>query len=343
LVDNVSTSAPATPSAVRLPEPRILALDGLRGAAVSFVLIYHYSLPYRIPFGWSGVDLFFVLSGFLISGILLRERGSDCYFGTFYRRRAARIIPAYAILLAVKAILKSQDPVPVWTYLTSLQNWFMNFSPLVVWNVTWSVAIEEQFYVILAPIVRKFGKHLGKIAVGMIVLSVSVRLALQASPGALYFTICRLDGLGLGILCMLALRTAKGSTLVSRYSSPALCTLGLGMAVLACVDVMQLSVGIPASIVILWVGGFYASLLLWVLSHPRSRLTAIAESHPLREMGRLSYFVYLFHQLFLVMFASFSGGIWQRVAACLATLFCASLSWQLIERPALRWARRFQY
>ena len=163
----------------RLPE-----LDGIRGCAILLVLVWHYVqnqlhpevgtlLAYfrqAIGFTWSGVDLFFVLSGFLIAGILIDQRGSPHYFRAFYIRRVCRIFPLYyiniGIFLAflawqsdldqVFAPLFGGSEVPLWSYFSFTQNIFMgaNNSAGAGWlAVTWSLAVEEQFYLFLPFIV----------------------------------------------------------------------------------------------------------------------------------------------------------------------------------------------
>ena len=154
------------------------ALDGLRGIAIILVLLHHLTIyrPTRgidewiatVPLvGWSGVDLFFVLSGFLITGILIDARGSKRYFTSFYARRTLRIFPLYYLVVFVALILVplSQtlhrvlvgpypDPphLPYWLYYT---NFSIAERGLVHgWlDIAWSLAIEEQFYIVWAVLV----------------------------------------------------------------------------------------------------------------------------------------------------------------------------------------------
>src|SRR5262249_23229097 len=157
---------------------RITELDGLRGLAILFVLVYHYanfdvaphslfyylSLPQRLT--WTGVDLFFVLSGFLIGGILIDQRESSQYFFPFYLRRFHRIFPIYYIFIASLFIRTmvwprwalSASAMPLWPYPFFLQTLLspvvMTFGP--AWSgATWSLAIEEQFYLLLPLAVRR--------------------------------------------------------------------------------------------------------------------------------------------------------------------------------------------
>src|SRR5260370_19570686 len=168
---------------LRAEAGRIPELDGIRGIAIGMVLIAHcfaivsrpgsalaYALvPLRLD--WTGVDLFFVLSGFLIGGILLDARESSNYFRVFYTRRFFRIVPIYAVLLVCAGftiylsdarIFRRYEEMltgrlPWWYFLTFAQNIGMSIHK--VWGtfplgVTWSLAVEEQFYLTLPLLIR---------------------------------------------------------------------------------------------------------------------------------------------------------------------------------------------
>lgn len=159
-----------------MTELRIIKpLDGLRAIAIAMVLVWHYVTNAIDPalFGggarvlqmvtsmtWSGVDLFFVLSGFLIGRILIAHRDSAHYFSAFYIRRCLRIFPAYYLVLGLIAMLGMSplaaqlpwlmdDLKPAWSYAAYLQNFFMGdgFGGNAL-SVTWSLAVEEQFYLL---------------------------------------------------------------------------------------------------------------------------------------------------------------------------------------------------
>src|SRR5437763_6300809 len=140
-------------------------LDGIRAIAVGLVLLAHcvvvpsrgtlaWGLRHTLSNGWIGVDLFIVLSGFLITGILLRERTELHYFRNFYVRRLLRIFPLYYLLLVILWIAAPRLPFgpmyPAWTYFTYTSNLTAAFAR-VEWSPlghTWSVAIEEQYYLL---------------------------------------------------------------------------------------------------------------------------------------------------------------------------------------------------
>src|SRR5882757_9635973 len=153
---------------------RVKELDGLRALAILLVVAWHYigivggpeSVLWRVfVFGRTGVDLFFVLSGYLITRILLANTGSPSYFATFYGRRSFRILPIYFVMVAIYLIGRQLGgsapilfggPLPWWSYVIGLQNVWMaiqqTYGP--AWLAgTWSLAIEEQFYLIFPLVV----------------------------------------------------------------------------------------------------------------------------------------------------------------------------------------------
>lgn len=171
----------ASTEIIEKQDTRIPQLDGLRGVAVLMVVLFHYinngyplaeqdnlgtfeNILVKVTyFGWTGVDLFFVLSGFLIGSILFKNIGSPNFFRTFYIRRAARIIPVYFMLLIVFWVVKQtswyqsdayifQKNLPLLPYFLFLQNFVMSFAghfgPEAL-TPTWSLAVEEQFYLLI--------------------------------------------------------------------------------------------------------------------------------------------------------------------------------------------------
>ena len=170
---------PSAGEALRVNK-RVPELDGVRGVAILLVLVWHYIASQAVvtdgtlasqalralAITWSGVDLFFVLSGFLIVGILLDAKGGDAYFSTFYMRRACRIVPLYLLMVSIFAVVTTwqlhtsdflfKEELPLWSYFTFTQNFFMHgrgFGPHWL-GVTWSLAIEEQFYLVVPLLVH---------------------------------------------------------------------------------------------------------------------------------------------------------------------------------------------
>jgi len=155
----------------------IPALDGIRGLAILMVMLFHYggNLERTNPigrlvgglfsFGWSGVDLFFVLSGFLITGILLDSRNAENYFSSFYARRVLRIFPAYYVSLALLLLilpmldppLRLSLPSDQWMYVFYAQNWvgIFDYPGRGLLTPYWSLAVEEQFYLVWPLVVAR--------------------------------------------------------------------------------------------------------------------------------------------------------------------------------------------
>lgn len=145
---------------------RLPGLDLLRAAAIGWVMLYHASLyglapagSWPVDFGWMGVDLFFVLSGFLIASQLLRpwSRNERPDYGRFFTRRLFRTIPAYAAVLALYVLVPAardrEHMQPLWTFLTFTQNFTIHTPPAQALSHAWSLCVEEQFYLVFPLIV----------------------------------------------------------------------------------------------------------------------------------------------------------------------------------------------
>ena len=212
---------------------KIPQLDAVRGLAVLLVLVHNTDLyPSRISHlisdnGWMGVDLFFVLSGFLITGILLDTKQSEGYFRNFYARRCLRIWPLYySVLLFMfvvvpflrpsetHAVFESRSS-PWWAFPIFLQNFLVPIPAMATGplGVTWSLAVEEQFY-LAWPLVVRFctEAQLRKIAIAVICLSPVLRFYLSLHQVNIYSnTFCRLDGLMAGALLAILIRSVSFS------------------------------------------------------------------------------------------------------------------------------------
>lgn len=209
-------------------------LDGVRGLAVLMILIYHFGGFFPLSLvanaGWVGVDLFFVLSGFLITGILLDTKHQQNFFKNFFARRALRILPLYYMVLCVSfivlgVIFKHKDFTP---YLSS-QIYFWAYIPNILFafhgwvegsqilNHLWSLAIEEQFYLFwpfiiwIIPINRIL-----RVSILGILLSLLLRNLFPDMPFAYVFTFCRIDGLLVGASLAVLIRTNK--EFIERYA-----------------------------------------------------------------------------------------------------------------------------
>lgn len=312
------------PPAKSISPTRIKELDGLRGIAVLAVISEHYLawLPQAgAGYGWLGVDLFFVLSGFLITSILIELRGRERYFSVFYARRALRIFPPYflGILVYLAASIAAGKPgsVSLWLryifYWSSLGiglppdlNYDLNFVPHAVilgLSVLWSLSVEEIYYTIWAPVVRwTSGKGFAAVLLGMIVAAPLLRGALHTPLyPELYTFYCRMDGLAYGSAIAMLIhqrrrdpqRWQKADTLVDRA----------GFIILPVTAAFWLFTrGDRSSIWVATVGLVLADASFAILVHALIRRSGGNQFWVrafrvkwLRSIGLVSYSLYLFH------------------------------------------------
>ena len=163
-------------------DERIVELDGLRGLACLLVLVYHI-MPHRIPLGWAAVDLFFVLSGYLITSIVLRFSQEDHFLFHFYMRRGLRIWPVYFLTVLMVAVAVPFLPRPyvlaslryVMTYSQNLPLYWSGNAPIFSSYLehVWSLAIEEQFYTLWPLLLVLVGRR-GVIPLSVALLSTSI-------------------------------------------------------------------------------------------------------------------------------------------------------------------------
>jgi peptidoglycan/LPS O-acetylase OafA/YrhL len=377
-----------------LSSKRIPELDGLRGFAILLVLLGHFLgatiavppesiwvyVPISLRLTWSGVDLFFVLSGFLIGGILLDHREATNYYKVFYMRRACRIFPAYYLMLLVFYVMIAlggsrisswlfDKPLPALAYLTFTQNvwsvWFVaHFGYPAYWpGVGWSLAVEEQFYVIISTAIRKWAKALPKVLIGVIILAPLLRAYCfyNFSQGSLinYLVLpMRSDALLLGVLAAYALcdeRARRWIVLRSNALLGALAILGGGLALLNAWRQELTLIGTPAMSIIgySWIGLFYACLLILVVTRQQSVLARIFRNGALRRLGDISYGLYLIHIPVLGLFHAVVYGraplvtnsreLLVTLGALITSLLLAAISWKFLERPIINWGRSFEY
>jgi peptidoglycan/LPS O-acetylase OafA/YrhL len=341
--------------------------DGLRGLAILSVLIGHSGFLEALPHAGMleytrfGVDLFFVLSGFLITGILTDSRGSQHYFRNFYARRALRIWPLYYLVLFVAFVVAplfapSMRPtaVSVWpAFVFYVQNIVFAYRSTYPFGLgaTWSLAVEEQFYLTWPVLVFLLKKRtLAIVSVLLAVMSLSLRLFFHVHGAPVgfvhFFTLSRLDSIAFGSLAALWLRSPS-CTLV-RWRTHAYQFLGFGMAgtILARV-LMHRNSSIVGYTFLAFT--FTGLLGISLASDPRSSLLGRSLSAAwLRYIGRISYGIYLLHYPLFILWARFIGslGFYQthKLAGNLAgfagqialATIAASISWRFFEEPILR-------
>jgi len=341
------------------------ALDGLRAVAIASVLVAHGG------FGWAtsgilGVNVFFVLSGFLITLLLLKEwtRTATIRLSAFWARRARRLLPALLVLLGGVLLyawlfaptgtqsslradaLSTLFYVGNWHQIVTGQSYFAQVSAPSPLLHTWTLAIEEQFYVLWPLVVlgvltlRRSTRVLLAVTltgVGLSALEMALRYHDRMDPSRLYYgTDTRAQDILVG---------AAAAILLSR-STPAIGrTANRGYSVLATAAVVGFAAvwwvtGSDASL--LYRGGFLladllvALVILGVTKAPRSLVSRALSPGPVRYLGRISYGLYLWHwPIFLVLDHTRTGldGVGLFALRCVVSLAFAVCSWYLVERP----------
>lgn len=289
-------------------------LDTLRGLAVLFVFLYH-GLFWSIPgealtpnaremtkvfrYGWSGVQLFFVLSGFLITTILIRARDSRRYYRNFYIRRALRILPAFLLLVAALFATRLIS----WKYLLVSIGFAANLSPLLgitmEYPPLWSLAVEEHFYAVWPALVRRLStRAIASIAV-LIVLAGPVARGWAFSHGdtrGIYFySWFNLDGLAAGALLAVIARHGRRALSIAATSLVSLAAVLSGAAGIAHAGITTRSTLAGAAFQSTLLYLVYGALLSIVLLAGSSRLRRFVTIAPLQWLGYISYGLYLVH------------------------------------------------
>lgn len=356
------------------------ALDGLRGLAIIVVILFHSTILQRdtvvrdylvriLNAGWISVDLFFVLSGFLITGILCDAKGTPRFFTNFYARRSLRIFPLYfAVMILALLVLPEYFGVSPGSVGELWRFWFylQNLGGPIPYPLshTWSLAVEEQFY-LLWPLVVFALSHrtLILVSAGLIPLALLIRCIMVATdvPGGCIHSVtyARFDPLAMGALIALLLREPGGLPALMR---PAKWAFTLGLAVFLGVFAYQrnfwegpLLRTIGQSSLCFWFGG----LLVLAVGLERNRfLPRLLEAQPLRFFARYSYAMYLFHlpmHLWLTenllgprhrFNESINPVVLQGLVTLqtlVATTLLAMVSWHLLESPFLKLKRYFEY
>ena len=340
-------------------QSRVPQLDGIRGIAILLVMLVNTSDKYPVlhlqPFvadGWMGVDLFFALSGFLITGILLDTRSSPHYFRNFYARRVLRILPLYysvlVFMFVVVPLLRPADAhsiferaSPWWAFPLFLQNFLVARStnaagPL---GASWSLAIEEQFY-LLWPVVVRYSptKLLRHIAVLLILLSPPLTFYLSSQHISIYSNVfCRQVGLMSGALLALLLRSSDFTP--AKYAKPAwvlfLVTLTLTFASEA-----SGTRWLTFSLVALAASSF----IFLALYSEQKLLQAGLRNRFLMYTGKISYGLYLLHKIPADLAQTLRlerHPLLLLPFIFLASFVLAALSWNFLEKPFLRLKRSF--
>jgi peptidoglycan/LPS O-acetylase OafA/YrhL len=344
---------------------RVPELDALRGLAALAIVVFHAN-PGRLPFGWAAVDLFFVLSGYLITGIILRHGATPGFLPRFYMRRGLRVWPVYYLVVLLLAVAVPVLPRPfLWkglplilTFTQGVPLYWAREASVFTWYLghTWSLAIEEQFYLIWPAVLLLLRRK------GVIPLAIGCAAASAIARGrGLDITLLggRGDGLALGgLLAALLVRTGADrdarvrGRLASRFAA---------VAVLACLGILVIRglAGPPPrppavppwpGLTILAFNVLWFGLVGLTVCLSGSYLVAWMRHPALRGLGTVSYGLYLYHFPILLLSIDLAkrwndtGRLsWREPLALGLCLAVAWLSWLVFERPILGWKERFRY
>jgi peptidoglycan/LPS O-acetylase OafA/YrhL len=324
---------------------RISAIDGLRGAAIIMVVLFHTQLfdqslralrvgllySKAVGIGWVGVDLFFVISGFLITGILIDSASSQRYYKTFFARRTIRIFPVYYsslflffvvaatyLRLTNQEVALSTNIIPssqfwAWTYTLNWRIALLSFASIPVFiQHFWSLAIEEQFYILWPFIVRRFLQRGFLFVCGLLVIislaSRAALLLLHKNEAAYVATFCRLDALAIGASIAFAKRDKQIWPLMTRHAKKVnVLALTLLIAMIGATGHTSFSGRLMGSIGITLWGTFFGSYLIVLLRRSHggtgivSGIVSFTGNPFFRWFGKYSYSLYIFHQPLIIM------------------------------------------
>ena len=320
-------------TAVAAPQPLVRRfmpeLDALRGIAVLGVLVFH---GFRAVFGELpdtgasrfvaqvaqagvfGVNLFFVLSGFLITGILLDSRNKSDYYRRFYTRRVLRILPAYYALLVLLALMHQASAAFLglsFIYLSNVTNLFavsMDYHPL------WSLAVEEHYYIVWPSVVRRLRpRFLAVLALAICILVPAARVIAfhyGRFQGGEWSTWYQADGLALGSLLALVLRTSITRNKAT-IAATSLITVATMFALAgAPFGVLSRQTMLGAGTQFTFINTFFAGLLLIFLLLGSSSRSHWVNNPTLRFFGYISYGLYLIQFLIFRLYDKGTRTLW---------------------------------
>ena len=365
----------------------MIALDSVRGVAILLVLLSHFAADLDpagsrlapairlASLGWVGVDLFFVLSGFLITGILFDTKRDPAYFKNFYMRRAVRIFPLYYGVLTLALILAPQVGWSgIRTAIGAAQPYYWLYGVNVLILLTgsmlplahfWSLAVEEHFYLIWPLAMHRGSRRtLSAACLGLVAIASLTRaLMLPKFPaiGIYVFTPCRMDALAIGALAALVLRHPGGW---ERAVRPA---IGLAITSLAALGVLAWKTGVLPQFdrdVQLWgytlLAMLFGSVVILVAPHRLGGggwVDRVLGSATLRFFGKYSYGAYVLHPFVmgglnrlvpshrpgLSMGVPSLGLVIYVLAGIVSSQALAYASWHVYEKPFLKLKKFFEY
>jgi peptidoglycan/LPS O-acetylase OafA/YrhL len=368
----------------------IRALDGIRGLAIILVMLHHFehlippcniairSMKHMFSYGWAGVDLFFALSGFLITGILLDTRKANNYFTAFYARRVLRIFPLYYSVLIVILVVASvwghrPQVVPLVAdqklYFLYLTNWLVLWKGQWGGNILghfWSLAVEEQFYLIWPLCVwLLISQRLAKVAVGASVIALLVRIFWVAHTGPsqaiVMATVTRMDTLLCGALAAILFRQAQTLGVLRRWLPRISCAAIL--LFIAGVGLVRLIHGPGGGSLFVETFGFtllavgFAALVLYAAASDGAETISqrALRNGVLTDFGKYSYGIYVYHVPLLGLFEffiyrwlphalvlNFWFGVMSFAVVFAVSFYIAKVSYECFERRFLALKSHFE-
>ncbi len=341
----------------------IAELDGLRGIAILLVIVHRFwprsdtgVAADLAGAGWIGVDLFFVISGFLITGILLETRGQPDFFRNFYIRRILRIFPLYYLFVGMVLLAFSWNPAfreasgsPLWylLYLGNVPEGVLGHDVPYWLGPVWSLAIEEQFYLTFPFLVAVLDRRrltivlLAIMAIAPAIRTVTMLMAPGQERVQYLFTLCRLDTIAVGCLLAILWRSID----VERHRA---WLHKAGVGVLVGAAVVALVTGLDRTTAFGRVAGYSvvafgcaAGVMLAVLAR------GLPSSAPLRAswlqyFGKLCFGLYLLHRPADTIVSALGARIgidgaalWLIPVKTAVAVVLATLSWRLLEQPIL--------
>jgi peptidoglycan/LPS O-acetylase OafA/YrhL len=364
---------------------RIKQIDGLRAVASLLVVSFHYinnqlvnSQSYfgklfakLFSFGWAGVDLFFVLSGFLIGSILISNKEKKNYFTTFYVRRFVRIIPTYYLLIFVFLLLgaipyfkddyfiSGNNIIPTWSYFAMLQNVFMGSLKNMgnsAMSVSWSIGIEEQFYLVIPFLIYFINKRILPYLLVIFIIAANYFRYYYSEPNisfnipAYLLLPCRMDAISIGVLIAWLNQVYGIEKFVKNYYKIILLSMFLVAAICASLFFLYQDIGIVRNTLFAL---FFGGLIIIALGKTESLYVKFLSINILTWIGKISYALYLFHYLILGVtkkivgsYFNFDSSITLFFTSVFAFGFSILFSWlvyKFLETPTVALGKKFNY
>jgi peptidoglycan/LPS O-acetylase OafA/YrhL len=329
---------------------RIASLDGLRAVAISLVLLAHLlgTRNFPVPLGVGGfidigdigVRVFFVISGFLITHILLEEleRRGHIDLARFYFRRTLRIFPAYYVYIVTLAVLAARGAITLMPFdVVHAVTYTTNYDPTRSWNVghTWSLSVEEQFYLLWPAVLVVMGRRRALAAAGMLIaVAPMIRLlvwwlAPDSGVGHRFETVA--DAIVVGCLLAGLRGRLHGWPLYRRLLASRAFVLVPCFVVAAAALHDRPRINFAVAFTVMNVG--VALCVDWCVSHRAGRVGRLLNARPMVLAGVGSYSIYIWQQIFLNRASAAAANAFPLNIALVAV--AAVASYWLIERPSL--------